>query len=60
MSQALTATESMPWAPCLFERTYVRELRLSPQYDRGKIRNLAASHALDMLRRRLTNLPVVK
>lgn len=42
------------------ERTYVRELRLSPQYDRGKIRNLAASHALDMLRRRLTNLPVVK
>ena len=44
---------------CDGESTHVRELRLSPQYDRGKIRKLAASHALDMLRRSLTGLPVV-
>ena len=38
--------------------TVVRALRLSPLFDRGKIRLLSANEALDMLRRRLTGLPV--
>ena len=38
--------------------TVVRALQLSPLFDRGKIRLLSANEALDMLRRRLTGLPV--
>lgn len=43
---------------CDGERTYVRALRLSPLFDRGKIRTLSANEALDMLRRALSALPV--
>jgi len=38
------------------EGTFVRHLKLGT--DRTRIRNMAAHHALDMLRRYLTNLPV--
>lgn len=39
--------------------TFVRELHLSPLFDRAKMRLMAANHAFDMLRRHLTGLPVV-
>lgn len=42
------------------EHTYVRALELSPLFSRGKMRLLAADEALDMLRRALTGLPVVR
>ena len=40
------------------EGTFVRELHLSPLFDRAKIRLLSANEALDMLRRALTGLGV--
>lgn len=36
------------------EGTYVRALRLSPDFDRERIRITSADHALDMLRRAMT------
>ncbi len=41
---------------CDGARTWVRELHLSPQADRSRIRTLSANQALDMLRRALTGL----
>ena len=38
--------------------TEVRELALGERSDRSRIRTLAANHAFDMLRRKLTGLPV--
>ena len=40
------------------EETFVRALQLGEKSDRSRIRTLAANHAFDMLRRRLTGLPV--
>lgn len=40
--------------------TFVRELHLSPLFSREKMREMAACHAFDMLRRRLTGLPVTE
>lgn len=37
---------------------FVRSLQLSPSFDRGRIRTMAANHAFDMVRRSLTALPV--
>ena len=47
---------------CLYDGRdcFVRRLSLSdPRYTRSRIREIAALHALDMLRRKLTGLPVV-
>ena len=41
------------------EGTEVRELSLGERSDRTRIRTLAANHAFDMLRRKLTGLPLV-
>ncbi|MBE6914227.1 MAG: competence/damage-inducible protein A [Ruminococcaceae bacterium] len=40
------------------DTTYVRALQLGEKSDRSRIRTLSANHALDMLRRRLSGLPV--
>ena len=47
---------------CLYDGRdcFVRKLSLTdPRYTRSRIREIAALHAFDMLRRRLTGLPVV-
>lgn len=47
---------------CLYDGRdcFVRQLSLTdPRYTRSRIREIAALHAFDMLRRRLTGLPVV-
>jgi nicotinamide-nucleotide amidase len=38
--------------------TFVRSLQLSARSDRSRIRTLSANHAFDMLRRRLSALPI--
>ena len=38
--------------------TFVRALQLGERSDRSRIRTLSANHAFDMLRRRLSGLPV--
>ena len=37
----------------------VRALELGERSDRTRIRTLAANHAFDMLRRKMTGLPVI-
>ena len=47
---------------CLYDGRdcFIRQLSLTdPRYTRSRIREIAALHALDMLRRRLNGLPVV-
>ena len=41
------------------ERTWVRALQLGERSDRSRIRTLAANHAFDMLRRCMSDLPVL-